>query len=222
MMAPTLAVTNVAKVEGKISASDAAEAAGELLRMRQSQASMAADSGTDVGTVVSKAKRAASSLWLLLHAQVSLVAVCFLPIDWISLCPRVNVNSQRGLLNLVSNNFFRPVDLRVINALIVDAMMQSLFFCTSKLVLLRTVQIVLSCTRDVSSLESCSTITESAVICALDRLEDLDVPNRMSVLCALSLLDRRETFLMAQSQPHRLLWLTRPQVEAESPLLPFH
>jgi hypothetical protein len=73
------------KVEGKkVSASDAAEAAGELLRMRQASAetyqstdgaSFSSSSsplqGTDVGTVVSKAKRAASSLWLILHAQVS-------------------------------------------------------------------------------------------------------------------------------------------------------
>ena len=73
------------KVEGKkVNASDAAEAAGELLRMRQSSpetyqstdgASSSSSSSppqeTDVGTVVSKAKRAALSLWLILHAQVS-------------------------------------------------------------------------------------------------------------------------------------------------------
>lgn len=69
-MMETLVTTT--KVEGKVSAEDAAAAAGELLRMRQSQASASAarDSGSDVGAVVSKAKRAASSLWLLLHAQV--------------------------------------------------------------------------------------------------------------------------------------------------------
>lgn len=61
------------EVEGK--GDGAAEAAGELLRMRQSQASAAREAGSDVGTVVSKAKRAASSLWLLLHAQVSIVDV---------------------------------------------------------------------------------------------------------------------------------------------------
>lgn len=83
MMGPTLAVTSVAEVEEKISAGDSAEAAaGELLRMRQSQASLVAaasqtsEPGSDVGTVVSKAKRAASSLWLILHAQVSSVIAC--------------------------------------------------------------------------------------------------------------------------------------------------
>lgn len=67
-MMETLVAT---KVEGK--GDSAAEAAGELLRMRQSQASAARmdSGGSDVGTVVSKAKRAASSLWLILHAQVS-------------------------------------------------------------------------------------------------------------------------------------------------------
>lgn len=70
-MMETLVATT--KVEGK--GSDTAEAAGELLRMRQSQATAAREAGTDVGTVVSKAKRAASSLWLILHAQVSILPV---------------------------------------------------------------------------------------------------------------------------------------------------
>ncbi len=62
------------KVEGR-KGDSAAEAAGELLRMRQSQAAASKDAaaGSDVGTVVSKAKRAASSLWLLLHAQVRML-----------------------------------------------------------------------------------------------------------------------------------------------------
>lgn len=71
-MMETLVATT--KVEGKTDS--AAQAAGELLRMRQSQAT---EAGSDVGTVVSKAKRAASSLWLLLHAQVSTLGNCVVP-----------------------------------------------------------------------------------------------------------------------------------------------
>jgi hypothetical protein len=83
-IAASVVVQSVAKVEEKkTSSSDAAEAAGELLRMRQAptgtyqskdgQSSSSTSPVTDVGTVVSKAKRAASSLWLILHAQVSTV-----------------------------------------------------------------------------------------------------------------------------------------------------
>jgi hypothetical protein len=81
-MAASVVVQSVAKAEEKqTSSSDAAEAAGELLRMRQAPAgtyqstneasSSTSSPGTDVGKVVTKAKRAASSLWLILHAQVS-------------------------------------------------------------------------------------------------------------------------------------------------------
>lgn len=69
-MMETLVTTKMEGVKGD----SAAEAAGELLRMRQSQAAASRESaGSDVGTVVSKAKRAASSLWLILHAQVRML-----------------------------------------------------------------------------------------------------------------------------------------------------
>lgn len=100
MTAPVV-LRSITKVDEMVSVSDAAEAAGELLRMRQSPAGAATYPGqdgdssppslkrqpqsgpqdTNVGTVVSKAKRAASSLWLLLHAQVNQSVTMYYGID---------------------------------------------------------------------------------------------------------------------------------------------